>query len=361
MSRKSTVPPKAWLALENGSVYEGLSAGAGGTAQGEVVFTTSMTGYVETLTDPSYWGQIVVATNPHIGNHGVQLEDRQWDRIAAAGYVVADKTSPDSPGMDGRSLRRFLQEGGVVAASGLPTRDLALMIRGAGALRGVLTTEKASSKALVALARRVPAMEGRSLSRLVSVREPRVFGRSRRRVSLLDLGSKRALIDTLIESGVSVKAFPARTSAATLLKEGPEAVVLSSGPGDPAAMRPEIETTRELMRSGVPVLGICLGYQLLGLAAGASSFKLKFGHHGANHPVKDLQTGQVLITTQNHGFALKAGSLPSGWRETHRSLNDGTLEGFKHRHAAGLQFHPEGAPGPREARELVRRFLNRSS
>ncbi len=349
----------ARLALENGLIFEGFAAGAEGTAEGEVVFSTSMTGYVETLTDPSYWGQIVVATHPHVGNHGVQRADRQRERIAAAGYVTADEDSPNSPGEDGWSLRRFLQDGGVVAASGLPTRDLALMIRKTGALRGVLTTEKASPKALLALARRVPAMSGRSLSHLVSVREPRVFGRSRRRVSLLDLGAKRALIDALIESGVSVKAFPSRASAATLLQEGPEAVVLSSGPGDPAAMRPEIETARELMRSGVPVLGICLGYQLLGLAAGASSVKLKFGHHGANHPVKDLQTGQVLITTQNHGFAIKAGSLPSSFRETHRSLNDGTLEGFKHGRVAGLQFHPEGAPGPREARELVRRFLNR--
>ena len=351
---------KARLALENGSIFEGFAAGAEGTAEGEVVFTTSMTGYVETLTDPSYWGQIVVATHPHIGNHGVQLADRQWERIAVAGYVVADEDSPESPGEGGWSLRRFLQEGGVVTASGLPTRDLVLMIRRTGALRGVLTTEKASPKALVALSRRVPLMAGRSLSHLVGVRDPHVFGRSRRRVSLLDLGAKRALIDTLIESGVSVKVFPSRTPATILLKEGPEAVVLSSGPGDPAAMRPEIETARELMRSGVAVIGICLGHQLLGLAAGASSFKLKFGHHGANHPVKDLETGRIFITTQNHGFALKAGCLPSSFRETHRSLYDGTIEGFhfRRRRVAGLQFHPEGAPGPREARELVRQFLN---
>jgi carbamoyl-phosphate synthase small subunit len=356
------VKRKARLALESGRVFEGISLGAEGRSIGEAVFTTSMTGYVEVLTDltdPSFFGQIVVATQPHMGNHGMQARDFERDRASVAGFAVGDAASWDGYARSRATLHDFLRARGVVGASGLPTRAITLELRRLGSLRAALSTGRESDKALVALARESPHMAGRSLSRFVTVKKPYIYGKGSKRVAVLDFGVKRSLLDALQAAGAASTVFPATAMVKDILKADPDAILLSNGPGDPAAMGPEIEKARELMKTGKPLLGVCLGHQLLGLAAGGTTYKLKFGHHGANHPVQDLATGKVLVTTQNHGFAVKRDSLPSEYQATYLSLNDGTLEGFRHKRKriAAFQFHPEGGPGPREARELLAEFL----
>lgn len=355
-------PRPGWLALETGEIYEGRSIGAEGFSCGEVVFTTAMTGYVEVVTDPSFYGQIVVATYPHVGNHGVQPADFEWRRPALAGFVVGDATLEPSRA-DGRlTLGRWLRRSGIVGLSGLPTREITLALRSRGSLRGVAATRRVSAEALVSLARRGPRMAGRSLAEEVSVRRPTVWGggdwTGSKRVAVIDYGVKRSLLEGLSRNGCCLKLFPAATPARRIMEEDPKGVVLSSGPGDPAAMAASSAEVEKFLSWGRSVLGVCLGHQLLGLAAGGRTYKLKFGHHGVNHPVRDESSGRVLITTQNHGFAVRPSSLPSDYVVTHVSLNDKTLEGFRHRRRkiAAYQFHPEGAPGPEEGRALLREF-----
>ncbi|HUP41761.1 MAG TPA: glutamine-hydrolyzing carbamoyl-phosphate synthase small subunit [Thermoanaerobaculia bacterium] len=353
------------LLLEDGSVFEGRAA-APGTRFGEVVFNTSMTGYQEVLTDPSYRGQIVVMTQPHIGNYGVSEGAAESARPWVEGFVVRKLTaepSGEATERAGGDLAGFLRRSGIPALDGLDTRAVVRRIRERGALRGVLTTERSDAGALAAELADFPPMTGRALVDEVTCAEPwelAAEGEERCHLAVYDYGVKRNILRSLAGRGARVTVLPARTPAAECLALGPDGVVLSNGPGDPEPLTGIIEEVRTLAASGKPVFGICLGHQLLGLALGGRTFKLKFGHHGANQPVQDLATGKVAITSQNHGFAVDPASLPAGVRPTHVNLNDGTLEGLAlvGRPVFAAQYHPEAAPGPHEAGALFDAFLD---
>ena len=349
------------LLLEDGSVFEG-EAISPGTRFGEVVFNTSMTGYQEILTDPSYRGQIVVMTQPHIGNYGMNKDVDESGQPWVEGFVARRFTSRPSNFGSELALPTYLRDHGIPAVDGVDTRAIVRRVRISGALRGVITDERSDVEQLMKEVREFPEMTGRALVDDVTCGEPfevvpRV--RSTFRLVVYDFGTKRNILRSLAERGAHLTVVPARTSAAEALVLEPDGILLSNGPGDPAALGGIVETVRELVDSGLPVFGICLGHQLLGLALGARTFKLKFGHHGGNQPVHDLATGQVLITSQNHGFAVDPDSLPAGCEVNQVNLNDGTVEGFV---VAGkpiysAQYHPEAAPGPHEAATLFDRFL----
>jgi carbamoyl-phosphate synthase small subunit len=358
-------PSSGLLLLEDGSVFEGRAA-APGTRFGEVVFNTSMTGYQEVLTDPSYRGQIVVMTQPHIGNYGVSEGAAESARPWVEGFVVRKLTaepSGEATERSGGDLSGFLRRSGIPALDGLDTRAVVRRIRERGALRGVLTTERSDAGALAAELADFPPMTGRALVDEVTCAEPwelAAEGEERCRLAVYDYGVKRNILRSLARRGARVTVLPARTPAAECLALGSDGVVLSNGPGDPEPLTGIIEEVRTLAASGKPVFGICLGHQLLGLALGGRTFKLKFGHHGGNQPVQDLATGRVAITSQNHGFSVDPASLPAGVRPTHVNLNDGTLEGLAlaGRPVFAAQYHPEAAPGPHEAGALFDAFLD---
>jgi carbamoyl-phosphate synthase small subunit len=353
------------LLLEDGSVFEGRAA-APGTRFGEVVFNTSMTGYQEVLTDPSYRGQIVVMTQPHIGNYGVSEGAAESARPWVEGFVVRKLTaepSGEATERSGGDLPGLLRRSGIPALDGLDTRAVVRRIRERGALRGVLTTERSDAGALAAELADFPPMTGRALVDEVTCAEPWALaaeGEERCHLAVYDYGVKRNILRSLVRRGARVTVLPARTPAAECLALGPDGVVLSNGPGDPEPLTGIIEEVRSLAASGKPVFGICLGHQLLGLALGGRTFKLKFGHHGGNQPVQDLATGRVAITSQNHGFSVDPESLPADVRPTHVNLNDGTLEGLAlaGRPVFAAQYHPEAAPGPHEAGALFDAFLD---
>jgi carbamoyl-phosphate synthase small subunit len=366
---------KATLALENGTWYEGVSAGASGECAGEVVFNTSMTGYQEVLTDPSYAGQIVTMTCPEIGNYGVTAEDRESRGPQVAGFIVREASPVASSWRADGTLREYLTRHGIVALAEIDTRALTRLLRSAGVMRGVIATGAVDPHELVARAQAIPLMEGSDLVRTVTCAEPfdweeppaeefRVApGRraSRRlRVAAYDFGMKWNILRRLAAHGCDVRVFPATAPASDLLAYGPDGVFLSNGPGDPAALDYAVANARSLVESDVPVFGICLGHQILGLALGGATFKLKFGHRGANHPVKQLDTGRVEITSQNHGFAVDPASLPGDVRVTHVNLYDGTIEGLRHerRPVFCVQYHPEASPGPHDADYLFGLFLD---
>jgi carbamoyl-phosphate synthase small subunit len=349
--------------LEDGSVFSGTAV-APGTRFGEVVFNTSMTGYQEILTDPSYRGQIVVMTLPHIGNYGTSASVRESERPWVEGFIAHQFTSRPSGPSNEEDLVSYLRRHGVPAVQGLDTRAIVRRLRERGALRGVLTTERSDVDALRAELADFPTMVGRALVDEVTSsarsewmpsngREPRVH------LAVYDFGIKRNILRSLADRGARLTVLPARTPASECLALGVDGVVLSNGPGDPEPLTSIIEAVREIVASGTPTFGICLGHQLLGLSYGARTFKLKFGHHGGNQPVKNLVTGKVAITSQNHGFAVDPDSLPSGCAPTQVNLNDGTLEGFAARNGSVLavQYHPEAAPGPHDASPLFEFFL----
>ncbi|MCZ7563903.1 MAG: glutamine-hydrolyzing carbamoyl-phosphate synthase small subunit [Burkholderiales bacterium] len=365
--------PPAVLALADGTVFRGGSVGAPGVAVGEVVFNTAMTGYQEILTDPSYCGQIVTLTYPHIGNTGVNAEDEEAARPFAAGLVVRDVPPRASSWRAERSLAEFLEAHGVVSIAGIDTRRLTRTLREQGAQNGCILAGGDAEEA-VARARAHPSMTGRDLARVVTTRAPyewRAGGwrlgaapgalpEPRFHVAAYDYGVKRNILRMLADRGCRVTVFPAQTSAREVLACRPDGVFLSNGPGDPEPCDYAIRAIREILdATRIPVFGICLGHQLMGLASGARTVKMKFGHHGANHPVKDLDTGQVAITSQNHGFAVDPDSLPPTLRPTHVSLFDGSLQGFAHidRPAFCFQGHPEASPGPRDIGYLFDRFV----
>jgi carbamoyl-phosphate synthase small subunit len=337
------------LVLEDGTAYRGEAVGRPGTSFGEIVFNTAMSGYQEILTDPSYAGQIVVMTAAHVGNYGVRGVESESDRVHVAGFIARDFPRRWS-GSDGEeSLADYLDRAGVLGLHGLDTRSLVRRIRTEGAMRAGVSTEVDDPEALRALVLESPPMLGSDLALSVSPSKTLVFeaARARYHVAAVDYGMKRNIVRLLNASGCRVTVFPATAPADRILACDPDGIFLSNGPGDPAALPGPIAAIERLLGAR-PIFGICLGHQLLGLALGARTFKLKFGHRGANHPVLDLTNGAVAITSQNHGFAVDPESLPREVEATHRNLNDGTLEGFRHRELPILaaQFHPEAAPGP---------------
>lgn len=352
----------AVLLLEDGRAFEGEGFGAAGTAFGEVVFNTAMAGYEETLTDPSYRGQIVVMTAPHVGNYGITGEDAESDRIQVAGFAARSFPERFSNPRGKKGLGETLLEAGTVAIHGLDTRALVRHLRSLGAMRGAVSTrhvDEAGRARLLSEVREQPPMTGAALALDAGTRAPYAWGGhvpGRPRVAALDFGIKRNILRKLEARGLDVTVFPAATPPSALA--GFDGYFLSNGPGDPAALPSCVETIGSLVDTGKPVFGICLGHQLLGLALGARTFKLKFGHRGVNHPVKDLETGEVSITSQNHGFAVDPESLPAGLELTHVNLNDGTCEGFRlsGRPVSAVQYHPESAPGPHDSDSLFDGF-----
>jgi carbamoyl-phosphate synthase small subunit len=379
LSLKGTTPP-AILALADGTVYIGNSIGAPGSTVGEVVFNTSMTGYQEILTDPSYCQQIVTLTYPHIGNYGTNPEDIESDKVHAAGLIIRDLPMVASNFRSTASLSEYLVHAGTVAIANIDTRQLTRQLRTQGAQNGCIlalavgeTVTAALVEQAVSAARAVPSMSGLDLAKVVSCTASYGWTESewtlgsgygqqtapRFHVVAYDFGVKKNILRMLAERGCKVTVVPAQTPAAEVLKHKPDGIFLSNGPGDPQPCDYAIEATRTLIETGIPTFGICLGHQIMALASGASTFKMKFGHHGANHPVKDLDSGRVSITSQNHGFAVDEKSLPANLRATHISLFDNTLQGLERtdKPAFCFQGHPEASPGPHDIGYLFDRFI----
>ncbi len=375
------VHPKALLALADGTVFTGVSIGAAGQTVGEVVFNTALTGYQEILTDPSYCQQIVTLTYPHIGNTGVNAEDVEAIRVHAAGLIVKDLPLLASSFRSTDTLSGYLRREGTVAIADLDTRALTRRLRTQGAQNGCILalpageaiTESHRARALAA-ARSAPSMAGTDLAKVVSATAPYTWTQTewqlgfgygeqiapRFHVVAYDFGIKHNILRMLAQRGCKITVVPAQTPAADVFKLKPSGVFLSNGPGDPEPCDYAIAATREIVESGMPTFGICLGHQILALASGAATFKMKFGHHGANHPVKDLDDGRVSITSQNHGFAVDEKDLPPSLRATHVSLFDGTLQGLARtdRPAFSFQGHPEASPGPHDIGYLFDRFID---
>jgi carbamoyl-phosphate synthase small subunit len=366
---------QAILALEDGTFYRGVAAGADGEARGEVVFNTSMTGYQEVLTDPSYAGQIVTMTCAEIGNYGVSPNDVESRKPQIAGFIIRDESPVASNWRSEGTLRDYLVANGIVAISDIDTRALTRLLRSSGVMRGVVATGGALDvNALVERARSIPTMEGSDLVRTVTsdtifdwpAEDPGEFGippehlaRRRLKIAAYDFGMKWNIMRRLSAHGCDVRVYPAATPAAELLASRPDGVFLSNGPGDPAPLTYAIDNAKALVQADVPVFGICLGHQILGLAMGGTTYKLKFGHRGANHPVKQLVTGKIEITSQNHGFAVDPASLPDDVEVTHKNLYDGTVEGLRHttHPVFCVQYHPEASPGPHDADYLFNDFI----
>ncbi len=370
---------QAILALADGTVFEGVSIGAVGETVGEVVFNTALTGYQEILTDPSYCRQIVTLTYPHIGNYGISDEDVEARKVHAAGLVVKDLPVLESNFRMSTTLPKYLQREGTVAIANIDTRRLTRLLRSGGAQNGCILAlplgealTPAHAASAVERARGAPSMAGLDLAKVVSTAEPYewtqtewrlgsgygVVAQPRHHVVAFDYGVKHNILRMLASRGCRVTVMPAQSTAAEALALAPDGIFLANGPGDPQPCDYAIAATRELVESGLPTFGICLGHQIMALAAGARTYKMKFGHHGANHPVKDLDTGRVSITSQNHGFAVDPDSLPANLRPTHVSLFDGTLQGLAHtdKPAFCFQGHPEASPGPHDIAYLFDRF-----
>jgi carbamoyl-phosphate synthase small subunit len=368
------VAEPAILALEDGTIFRGISVGAEGRTLGEVVFNTAMTGYQEILTDPSYYRQIVTLTYPHIGNVGTNSDDFESTKIYAAGLIIRDLSSVVSNYRAEGSLEQFLKRGKTVAIADIDTRRLTRLIRDKGAQAGcIVTGADANEDEAVRAARKFPGLKGMDLAKLVSTKQAYQWNQGSiwperqtvytKRVASFhvvayDYGIKRNILRLIADQDCRLTVVPATTRAEDVLALSPDGVFLSNGPGDPEPCDYAIDAIRTLVDTGVPVFGICLGHQLLGLASGAKTEKMKFGHHGANHPVVEIDSGRVMITSQNHGFAVQENTLPANVRATHRSLFDGTLQGIERtdRPAVSFQGHPEASPGPHDLRPLFQRF-----
>ena len=370
----------AILALENGTWFQGVSVGAPGETSGEVVFNTSMTGYQEILTDPSYAGQVVTMTAPQIGNYGVAGADTESSKPQVAGFVMRDASPVSSNWRATGTLRDYLVRHHIVAIGDVDTRALTKALRSSGVMRGIIATGPVDPAVLVERARRVPLMEGSDLVKDVTTAEAYDFTtsladavtdasfglaplrRAKRtlKVAAYEFGIKTNILRRLAAHGCQVRVFPASTPAAEVMAWQPDGIFLSNGPGDPAAVTYAIENIKQLVEGKTPMFGICLGHQLMGLALGARTYKLKFGHRGGNHPVKQLDTGAIEITSQNHGFAVDPNSLPATTRVTHLNLYDGTIEGLRHisKPIFSVQYHPEASPGPHDADYLFQEFLD---
>jgi carbamoyl-phosphate synthase small subunit len=368
------VTQTAILALEDGTVFEGISVGAPGLTVGEVVFNTAMTGYQEIVTDPSYARQIVTLTYPHVGNTGCNAADDESAQAWAAGLVVRNVPRRPSSWRSETPLPEWLQARGIVAIAEIDTRRLTRLLRERGSQNGALMAGDIDAGRAIEAARKFPGLKGMDLAKEVSVGEAYEWhagqldldsgdtarGDGRFKVVAYDFGVKRNILRMLAERGCAITVVPAQTPAADVLAMAPDGVLLANGPGDPAPCDYAIDATREFIRRRVPLYGICLGHQLLGLAAGATTLKMPFGHHGANHPVIDLDSGRVMITSQNHGFAVDEATLPANVRVTHRSLFDGSNQGIALTDAPAFSFqgHPEASPGPRDVSPLFDRFID---
>ena len=346
--------PLAILALADGTVFVGNSIGAPGTTVGEVVFNTSLTGYQEILTDPSYCQQIVTLTYPHIGNYGVNPEDVESDKVHAAGLIIKDLPMIASNFRSTETLSAYLSRSGTVAIANIDTRKLTRMLRTKGAQNGAIVALASGQKVTVSESYDWTESEWKLGSGYGQQASPRFH------VVAYDFGVKKNILRMLAERGCQVTVVPAKTPAAEVLKHNPDGIFLSNGPGDPEPCDYAISAAKQLIETGIPTFGICLGHQIMALASGAKTFKMKFGHHGANHPVKDLDSGRVSITSQNHGFAVDEKSLPANLRATHVSLFDGTLQGLARtdKPAFCFQGHPEASPGPHDIAYLFDRFIN---
>jgi len=371
--------PPAILALADGSVFLGNSIGFAGCTTGEVVFNTSMTGYQEILTDPSYCRQIVTLTYPHVGNYGINAEDVEGSTVHAAGLIIKDLPLIASNFRASMTLADYLQQERIVAIAGIDTRQLTRHLRMHGAQNGCIlalapgeTVSPSVIDKAVATAKAIPSMDGLDLAKVVSTTHAHEWTQTewklgssygaqitpRHHVVAFDFGVKKNILRMLAERGARITVVPAQTPAVDVLKLNPDGIFLANGPGDPQACDYAVEAVRELIETGIPTFGICLGHQIMALAGGAKTFKMKFGHHGANHPVKDLDTGRVSITSQNHGFAVDEKTLPANLRPTHISLFDGTLQGLARtdKPAFCFQGHPEASPGPHDISYLFDRF-----
>lgn len=361
----------AILALEDGSIFSGYSIGAEGQTVGEVVFNTAMTGYQEIITDPSYTKQIVTLTYPHIGNTGTNPEDVESSQVWAAGLIIRDLPLLTSNWRMQQTLPDYLRANNLVAIAGIDTRRLTRLLREKGALNGCIMTGTIDKAAALASARSFPGLNGMDLAKVVSTQQPyawtegtwqmdaqAVNSNPTLHVVAYDFGIKQNILRCLIDMGCRLTVVPAQTSAEQALALKPDGIFLSNGPGDPATCDYAISAIKTFLQKDIPLFGICLGHQLLGLACGAKTIKMKFGHHGANHPVQDLQNQRVIISSQNHGFAVDEASLPTCLTATHRSLFDGSLQGIRHinKPAFSFQGHPEASPGPHEAAELFSSF-----
>ena len=365
----------ALLALADGSVFRGVSIGIDGSTVGEVVFNTAMTGYQEILTDPSYREQIVTLTYPHVGNVGSNDEDAESEKVQLSGLILREVPRPASSWRSREGFSEYLARQKVVAIAGIDTRRLTRLLRDKGAQDGcIMAGAEASEREALRLARAFPGLKGMDLAKVVSARQPYVWDRGSwdlesnaevprpnggRHVVVYDYGIKRNILRMLADRDCRVTVVPAQTPAAEVLALKPDGVMLSNGPGDPEPCTYAIEAAREFMARKLPLFGICLGHQILGLAVGGRTSKMKFGHHGANHPVQDLESGRVLITSQNHGFQVDEASLPANVAVTHRSLFDGSNQGLRVLDAPAFSFqgHPEASPGPHDVSYLFDRFV----
>ena len=362
---------KAIIALEDGTIFEGISFGAAGERLGEIVFNTSMTGYQEIMTDPSYKGQIVTMTYPLIGNYGINKEDIESFGPKVEGFIIKEKSKITSNWRSEKSLEEYLKENNIIGIEGVDTRSLTLHIRTKGAMKGVISTIDLDPKSLIKKAKDSPGLIGRDLVKEVTCKKSynakplhpspsTLHPRNRFKVIAMDFGIKYNILRCLINAGCDVTVVPADTKAKDILGKNPDGIFLSNGPGDPVAITYAIDEIKKLLGKK-PIFGICLGQQLLGLAFGGKTFKLKFGHRGANHPVKDLKTGKIEITCQNHGFCVDVNSINKDEVEvTHINLNDNTLEGMAHKKwpVFSVQYHPEASPGPHDSRYLFKRFTD---
>ncbi len=349
---------KAYLVLEDGSVFEGESYGAEGETIGEIVFATGMVGYQEELTDPSFAGLIVMLTYPLIGNYGTNDEDNESERPVVKGFIIKEPASLPNNFRCQETLETFLKKHNIITITGIDTRALTKKIRSEGTMNGMITTDENFD--FETRKDEIKAYQVGKVVESVSCKEPWTIGNGKYKVALMDFGTKRNIIRSLVKRGCTVTVYPATANAEEVLAAKPDGIMLSNGPGDPMDCPKQIETVKKLLASEIPLFGICLGHQLCGLAIGAKTEKLKFGHRGANQPVKDLAIDRTYITSQNHGFAVKADTIDADIAEvSHVNMNDGTVEGmrFKHQPAFTVQFHPEASPGPHDTEYLFDRFI----